>query len=152
MEAQGGPRTGPEIREGRGNDFLGGFGGKRPCPKASWVPYNPFPSYRIPRMVFGPNLQHNMAPFGVPTTGFWMVFRQATLVFSTPGAIFGTPIPDLDPSRAGDLCCPNGLEKHGFVEEMVPHGLHGILQEGNGLYGTQEAFGQGRFPPNPPRK
>ena len=36
-----------------------------------------------PRMVFGLNLQH-MAPFRVPTTGFCMVFRHATLVFSTP--------------------------------------------------------------------
>ena len=24
--------------------LLRGFGGKRPCPKASWAPYNPFPS------------------------------------------------------------------------------------------------------------
>ena len=58
MEPQGGPRTDPEIREGRGNDFLGGLGEKRPCPKASWVPYNPFPSYRIPCNPMGDHFFH----------------------------------------------------------------------------------------------
>ena len=45
-----------------------------------------------PEMVFGHNLQH-MAPFGIPTTGFCMVFQHGTLVFSPPGTIFGTPDP-----------------------------------------------------------
>ena len=48
MEGQGGPRTGPEIQESPENDFLGAFGGKWPCPKASWAPYNPIPSHRSP--------------------------------------------------------------------------------------------------------
>ena len=66
MEGQGGPRTDPEIREGRGNDFLGGFGGKRPCPKASWVPYNPFPSCRIPCNPMGDHFFHKTIFFQAP--------------------------------------------------------------------------------------
>ena len=71
---------------------------------ASWTPchqIHPF-WYGRARMVFGHNLQH-MAPFGVPTTVFCMVFRHATLVFSTPGTIFGT----LD-SRFGPRRVPAG--------------------------------------------
>ena len=40
-----------------------------------------------PEMVFGRFLQH-MAPFGIPSTGFCMVFQGATLIFSAPGARF----------------------------------------------------------------
>ena len=40
-----------------------------------------------PEMVFGCNLQH-MAPFGMLTTAFCMVFQGATLIFSAPGARF----------------------------------------------------------------
>ena len=39
-------------------------------------------------MVFGRNL-HYMAPFGIPRTGFCMVFQRASFVFSCPGADFG---------------------------------------------------------------
>ena len=84
-----------------------------------------------PRMVFGPNLQH-MAPFGVPTTVFCMVFRHATLVFSTPGAIFGTPIPDLDPGWAGDVFCPKmGPGKRWFCgRNGPPWGCTGFCKRG----------------------
>ena len=40
-----------------------------------------------PEMVFGCNLQH-MAPFGILTIAFCMVFQGATLIFSGPGARF----------------------------------------------------------------
>ena len=43
------------------------------------------------KMVLGHNLQH-MAPFGMLTTAFRMFFQDATLVFSTPGSIFGLQI------------------------------------------------------------
>ena len=39
-----------------------------------------------PEMVFGHNLQH-MAPFGVLTIAFCMVFQGTTLRFSAPGQI-----------------------------------------------------------------
>ena len=47
-------------------------------------------------MVFGHNLQH-MAPFGMLTIAFCMVFQGATLIFSTPGARFLAPGPDSGP-------------------------------------------------------
>ena len=66
MEGQGPPRTGPEIREGRGNYFLGGFGGKWPCPKASWVPYNPFPSHGSSSNPMGNHFLHKIMFSGPP--------------------------------------------------------------------------------------
>ena len=33
--------------------FLEGFGGRWACPNASWVPYNPFRSYRFPSNTMG---------------------------------------------------------------------------------------------------
>ena len=76
-----------------------------------------------PQMVFGHNLQH-MAPFGIPTSGFCMVFQGATLVFSTPEAILGVQDLDLGSGWAGDLFGQTwGPEKHDFVEDMVPHGV-----------------------------
>ena len=50
------------------------------------------------------------------------------------------------------------LDKKGAPENMIlwrkwsPMGFEGDLCEGFGLYGTQEAFGQARFPPNPLKK
>ena len=38
-----------------------------------------------------------MAPFGVLTIAFCMVFQGATLIFSTPGARFLAPGPDSGP-------------------------------------------------------
>ena len=80
-----------------------------------------------PNMVFGHNLQH-MAPFGIPTSGFCMVFQYGSLIFSTPEPIFGTPDP-----RSGSGRVPAGLgtffakkrgpEKLDFVVDMVPHGV-----------------------------
>ena len=69
MEGQGGPRTGPEIRDGRENYFLGGFGRKRPCSKASWAPYNPFPFCRIPCNPMGDHFFHKTIFFQVPFSG-----------------------------------------------------------------------------------
>ena len=52
-----------------------------------------------PEMVFGHNLQH-MAPFGVLTIAFCMVFQGATLIFSAPGTRFGARTqPGNSPSR-----------------------------------------------------
>ena len=78
-------------------------------------------------MVFGHNLQH-MAPFGIPTSGFCMVFQYGSLIFSTPDPILGPPDP-----RFGSWRVPAGLGtffaqkrgpgKHDIVEEMVPHGV-----------------------------
>ena len=66
MEGQGGPRTDPETREGGENVFLGGFGRKWPCPKASWAPYNPFPSDRIPCNPMGDHFFHTTIFFQAP--------------------------------------------------------------------------------------
>ena len=98
-------------------------------------------------------MQH-MAPFGISTIGFCMVFRHATLVFSTPGTIFGPPDLDLGPGWPG----PPFLGKKGGPENMTLWKkwslvrFEGDLCEGIGLYGIQEAFGQAHFPPNPTRK
>ena len=107
-------------------------------------------------MVFGHNLQH-MAPFGILTTGFCMVFRYAILIFSTTETIFGTPDPNLDPTGfrlgQGPFLAKNGARKKMvFHKKSFPKGFHGDPCRGNGLYGTQEAFGQASFPPNPTRK
>ena len=61
-----------------------------------------------------------------------MVFRHATLVFSTPGTIFGTPIPDLDPGWAGDLFCPKmGPGKRWFCgRNGPPWGCTGFCKRG----------------------
>ena len=75
-----------------------------------------------PRMIFGPNLQH-MAPFGIPTTVFCMVFQHATLVFSIPGLIFRPRDLDLGSGWAGEFFCKKGPGIRDFVEEMVPHGV-----------------------------
>ena len=80
-------------------------------------------------MVFGHNLQH-MASFGIPTSGFCMVFRYGSLVFSTPGPTWGPQDPDLGSGWAGDLFRRKACGKHGFVEEMVPTGLRKICARG----------------------
>ena len=105
-------------------------------------------------MVFGHNLQH-MAPFGVSTTGFCMVFRHATLVCSTPGAIFGTPDPNFGPRLGqGPFLTKNGAWKKMVLwKKWSRMGLHGILQEGNGLYGNYPGGLWARpFPPKPSQK
>ena len=52
-----------------------------------------------PEMVLGHNLQH-MAPFGMLTIAFCMVFQGATLIFSAPGTRFGARTqPGNSPSR-----------------------------------------------------
>ena len=95
-----------------------------------------------------------MAPFGIPNTGFRLVFQYATLVFSTPGTISGTP----DRKFGARLGWGPFWHKHGRQKNMTlwkkwsPMRFRGDLCEGNGLYGTQEAFGQAHFPPNPTRK
>ena len=84
-----------------------------------WTPchqIHPFWSGRS-RMVFGHNLQH-MAPFGLSTTGFCMVFHYGTLVFSGPEAIFGVQDLDLGSGWAGHLSQQN---RNYCVQEMVPH-------------------------------
>ena len=75
-------------------------------------------------MVFGHNLQH-MAPFGIPNTGFCMVFRHANFVILGSRMIFGHQDPEFGPPDvpAGPgtfLGQKWGPEKDGFVEEMVP--------------------------------
>ena len=82
-----------------------------------------------------------------------MVFQCATLVFSTPETISGTPDTKFGPRLGREpFWVKNGAWENDFVEEMVPAGFHGDLCEGSGLYGTLEAFGQAHFPPNPTRK
>ena len=62
----GGARTGPEIWGSWENDFLVGFGGKWPCPKASWVPYNPIPSHKSPPNPMGNHFLHEIMFSGAP--------------------------------------------------------------------------------------
>ena len=76
-----------------------------------------------PKMVLGHNLQH-MAPFGIPTSGFCMVFQDGSLIFSTPGPIWGPQDPDLGSGWAEDLFwSKQGPEKYDIVVEMVSHGV-----------------------------
>ena len=84
-----------------------------------------------PQMVFGPNLQH-MAPFGVSTTAFCMVFQHATLIFSTTGPILGAQDLDLGSGWAGDLFGPKmGPEKRWFCGgNGPPWGFTGICNRG----------------------
>ena len=63
-------------------------------------------------------------------------------------------IPDLDPGVFrlgwGPFWAKNDPRKNMILcWKWSPMGFEGDLCEGNGLYGTQEAFGQARFPPNP---
>ena len=83
------------------------------------------------RMVFGHTLQH-MAPFGIPTTGFCMVFQHATLIFSTTGPILGPQDLDLGSGWAGDLFGPKiGPEKAWFRGgNGPPWGFRGIRARG----------------------
>ena len=80
-----------------------------------------------------------------------MVFQHATFVFSTPGTILGTPDPKLGPRLArGPFSAQNGTRKNMIVwKKWFPMSFYGDLCEGIALYGTQEAFGQGHFPPKP---
>ena len=110
----------------------------------------------VSNMIFGRNLQH-MAPFGMPTSGFCMVFQCTTLVFSAPGGHFGIPDPRFGSWRAPAglgtfFAQKNGLENLILWRKWFPMGFQGDLCEGIGLYGTQEAFGQARFLPNPLKK
>ena len=95
----------------------------------------------------GHNLQH-MAPFGIPTTGFCMVFQYATLVFSTLGTVLGTPdIKFGSRLGRGPFGHTNGPRKNMTLwKKWSPMRFHGDLCQGIGLYGAQEAFGQGHFP------
>ena len=75
-------------------------------------------------MVFGHNLQH-MAPFGILTTGSFMVLRHANLVILGSRMIFGPRDsefgpPDVPAGLGTFLDQKWGPEKDGFVEEMVP--------------------------------
>ena len=80
-------------------------------------------------MVFSPNLQH-MAPFGIPTTGFCMVFHCASSMFSAPGLIFEPRDLDLGSGWAGDLFCPKmGPRKRWFCgRNGSPSGFRGICK------------------------
>ena len=69
-------------------------------------------------MVFGHNLQH-MAPFGISTSGFCMVFRYANLIFSIMDLKFGAPGVLAGPGTF--LGQKRGPGKHDSVEEMVSH-------------------------------
>ena len=83
-----------------------------------------------------------------------MVFQYATLVFSTPGTILGTPDPKFGPWLGrGPFSGQNGARKNMILwKKWFPMRFCGDLCEGIGLYGAQEAFGQAHFPPNPARK
>ena len=115
-------------------------------------------------MVFGHNLRY-MAPFDFSRAGFCMVFRRASFVCSCPGAAFGARdlllgprdpnfgpgISQLGPGWPGEVFGPKmGPKKARFCEGMVSKIENmGFFCDHNGLYGTQEAFGQASFPPNP---
>ena len=95
-------------------------------------------------MVFGHTLQHIiiMAPYGVSTIGFCMVFPCATLIFSTPEPISGSP---------GLLWVTKGEpEQHDFVEKGSILGFEGDLCDRIELYGVQEAFGLSQLIPLEP--
>ena len=83
-----------------------------------------------------------------------MVFQYASLVFSTPRSKSGPQDLDLGSGWPGDLseAKKGGLENMNLLRKWDLMGFGGNLCEGNGLYGTQEAFGQARFPPNPLKK
>ena len=81
-------------------------------------------------------------------------FRPATLIFLTPGPIFGAPGQGLGPRRPeGPFGAQKGDPKNMILwRDWTPTRFPGIFCEGNGFYGTQEPFGCTNFPPNPPRE
>ena len=103
-----------------------------------------------PKMVFGHNLQH-IAPFGIPTSGFCMVFQYGSLIFSTPGPILGPQDLDLGSGWAGDLFWTKrgGGGKQVFVEEMVPHEVLWESVRGDWIVWYPGGLWAGLFPPKP---
>ena len=87
-----------------------------------------------------------------PVDSAWL-FGMQLCYFQPRGRFWGPQIPNVDPSWAGDrFLATNGARKNTVLwKKWFPMRFYRDLCEGNGLYGTQEAFGQGRFPPNPPR-
>ena len=100
-------------------------------------------------MVFGHNLQH-MAPFGISTSGFCMVFRYANLICSTTDLKFGAPGV---PAGWGPFFQQRwGPEKHDFVKEIVPHGVWGESVRGVWIVWYPGDLWAGPFPPKPSQK
>ena len=98
-------------------------------------------------MVFGHNLQH-LAPFGIPTSGFCMVFQYESFIFSTSGAILGPQDLDLGSSWAvGTNRQKWGPGKHDFVEEMVPHEVLWESVRGDWIVWYPGGVWAGPFPP-----
>ena len=99
-------------------------------------------------MVWGHNLQHML--FGATTSGFWMVFQSATLVFLTPDPFLEPQVQVLVPEGQGPLWGPKrGAEKHVFVEGLVSHEVPQDFLRGEWflLYpGTLWVY---QFPPKP---
>ena len=91
-----------------------------------------------------------------PLDSAW--FFNTTVWYFRPQNPFLDPqILDLDPEGFQLGWGPFLLNKGGPENTILwrtwsPMGLEGDLCEGIGLYGVQEAFGQARFPPNPPKK
>ena len=96
-----------------------------------------------PKMVFGHNLQH-MAPFGIPTSGFCMVFQYGSLIFSTPGPILGPQDLDLGSGWAGDLLgAKTGARKTCFCAgNGLPWGRRGICARGLDCMVPRRALGR----------
>ena len=104
-----------------------------------------------PKMVFGHNLQH-MAPFGILSTGFCMVFRHAFFVCSGSGLIFGARDPEFGPPDVPAglgtfLGQKRGPEKDGFVEEMVPRGVKKGSGGGKWIVWCPGGHWASQFPP-----
>ena len=107
-------------------------------------------------MVFAHNVQH-MAPFGIPNTGFCMVFRYANFVFSGSGMIFGPQDPEFGPPDV-----PAGLgtflgqkwgpEKDGFAQEMVDQGVSQGSVQGEWIVWYPGGLWAGQLPPKPYQK
>ena len=101
------------------------------------------------------------APYGsVLDADHWILhvlFGAQLWYFRLRGLIFGPQIRDLDPGGfrlgRGPFLLKNGAQENMILCRNWPTtGFEGDLCEGTGLYGAQEAFGQGHFPLNPTRQ
>ena len=107
-------------------------------------------------MVFGHNLQH-MAPFGIPNTGFCMVFRHANLLFSGSGMIFGSQDPEFVPRMCrlgwGPFWAKNGARKKMVLwKKWFPNGRFGKQKGGNEAEGIRTHMGRPLSPRPRPKK
>ena len=105
------------------------------------------------RMFFGHNLRY-MAPFGIPRTGFYMVFQRASFVFMprddflSPGSDFGMQGRHFGPGTF--LESKPGHKKSDFVMEWFCHCSSGEIPRPKWILLYIGPIWAGYFVPKPP--